>query len=344
MIRKNKAPSRTHLIGGATAFFLFVFTLASTFVGCDRSDKKTANAPPITFAYTVLPDAALVQVAQRQGYFQQEGLNVTPQIHQIGKTALEAVIAGKADFATVAETPIVFAILRGEKLSIIATINMSNKNMAIIARKDKDIHALSDLKWKKIATTFGTIGEFFMDTMLLTNGISRKDVTVVNIPPESMQSALARGEVDAISSWNPILIRAQHQLGEKGITFYGEDVYTQTYNLVATQAYIDKNPGQVKKIILALIKAEKFVSENPAEAQKIVADISQTDKGLIGETWSVNHMSVALDQSLLLAMEDETRWAIKSGLVNNTSMPNYLNDLYFDGLQAVKPSAVRILR
>jgi sulfonate transport system substrate-binding protein len=341
-INKKHSRYRQHALATTLIAVLAIF---GSFVACIRSDKKTATATEkITFAYTVLPDAALVQVAQQQGYYQQEELDVTPQVHQIGKAALEAVMEGKADFATVAETPVVFAILKGGKISIIATINTSNKNMAIVARKDKGILSTSDLRGKKIATTFGTIGEFFLDTMLMTSGISRKDMKVVNLAPELMQDALVNGDVDAISTWNPILIRTQKELGDRGITFYGEDIYTQTYNVVATRAYIKKNPGTVNKILLALIKAEEFTRQNPAEAQKIVADVSRTDKGLIGETWDVNHLSVALDQSLLLAMEDESRWAIKSGLVNRTKMPNYLDYIYFDGLDSVKPKAVRILR
>jgi len=342
---RNKKHSRYRQYALATTILIAVLAIFGSFVACTRSDKKSVTAAEkITFAYTVLPDAALVHVAQQQGYYQQEGLDVTPQVHQIGKAALEAVMEGKADFATVAETPVVFAILKGEKISIIATINTSNKNMAIVARKDKGILSPHDLKGKKIATTFGTIGEFFLDTMLMTKGISRKDIKAVNLAPEIMQDALVHGDVDAISTWNPILIRTQKELGDKGITFYGEDIYTQTYNVVATQAYITKNPGTVNKILLALIKAEEFTRQKPAEAQKVVADVSRTDKGLIGETWDANRLSVALDQSLLLAMEDESRWAIKSGLVNSTKIPNYLDYIYFDGLDSVKPKAVRILR
>jgi len=345
MTTSNNKLTRKRHYTLATMILIAVLTIFGSLVACTRSDNKSANVTnKITFAYTILPDAALVQVAQQQGYFQQEGLDVTPQVHQIGKAALDAVMEGKADFATVAETPVVFAILKGKKIDIVATINTSNKNMAIVARKDHGIRLPYDLKGKKIATTFGTIGEFFMDTMLMTNGISRKDVKVVNLAPEIMQDALVNGDVDAISTWNPILIRTQNKLGNKSITFYGEDIYTQTYNVVATQSYIDKNPSMVNKILLALIKAEEFAKQKPAEAQKVVADVSRTDKGLIGETWDVNHLSVALDQSLLLAMEDESRWAIKSGLVNKTKIPNYLDYIYFYGLDSIKPKAVRILR
>jgi NitT/TauT family transport system substrate-binding protein len=53
---------------------------------------------------------------------------------------------------------------------------------------------------------------------------------------------------------------------------------------------------------------------------------------------------VTLTQVLLITLEDETRWAIKSKLVEKSKMPNYIDFIYVDGLQAVKPEAVRIIR
>ena len=62
------------------------------------------------------------------------------------------------------------------------------------------------------------------------------------------------------------------------------------------------------------------------------------------ELWAPETFIVTLDQSLVLALEDESRWAMKNGLVGGTKVPNYLNFIYFDGLESVKPKAVRILR
>lgn len=324
--------------------FLFLAAASHLWLNGCKTEKPAGPPEKVTFAYTVLPDAALAQVAAANGYYLSEGLAVTPQVHQVGKQALQAVLEGKADFATVAETPVMFAIMRGEGISILATIDISNKNMAIVARRDRGILTFRDLKGKKIATTFGTMGEFFIDSMLLANGISRRDLNLVNLPSEKLHDALANGDVAAISAWNPFLIRTQKELGDRGVTFYGEDIYTQTYNVVATQDYVRRNPENVKKLLRSLVKAEDFIRQNPAEAQTIVASSSQTDKESIKETWSANNFRVALDQSLVLALEDESRWAIKNKLTGATKVPNYLDYVYLDGLRAVKPDAVRILR
>ena len=71
----------------------------------------------VTIAYSATTDSVLAQVAQTRGYYREEGLEVTPHMHPYGKPALREVLEGKADFATVAETPVMFAILNGEKIS-----------------------------------------------------------------------------------------------------------------------------------------------------------------------------------------------------------------------------------
>jgi len=60
----------------------------------------TPVGPPekITIAYSTTPDSALAQVAQAQGYYLQEGLDVIPQKHPYGKIVLDAVLEGKVDF------------------------------------------------------------------------------------------------------------------------------------------------------------------------------------------------------------------------------------------------------
>lgn len=313
------------------------------FTHADRHNVPASPPEKVTIAFSATTDV-LAEVAQMRGYYLQEGLDTTPHLHSYGKPALKEVLDGKADFAAVAETPVMFAIMKGEKISIIATIQTSNKNNAIVARKDKGILTPSDLKGRNIASTVGTTSDFFMDAFLAVHGISRKDVKVIDLKPAELADALASGFVDAVSAFKPFSIQTQKKLGNRGITFYDEDIYTQTFNIVATQEFIGRNPGKVKKLLRALLKAEEFVRQNPNEAQKIVADFSRMDIALVRDTWADTGFSVALDQSLVLALEDESEWAIENKLTGKTQIPNYLDFIYFEGLESVKPKAVRILR
>jgi len=320
--------------------------IVGAFSACTKADQKSVGPlEKITIAYSATPDSALAQIAQTQGYYLQEGLEAVPQKYLYGKVALDAMLEGKADFATVAETPLMFAVMQGRKISIIATIQTSSRNVAIIARKDKGILTPRDLKGRTIAVTSGTLLDFFVDAFLVEHGLTKKGMTLVNMMPDEMSEAMERGNVDAIAAWSYVLIQAQKRLDDKGITFIDEDVYMQTFNIVTTQDYIRTHPENVKKVLRALVKAERFADQKPAEAQAIVADFTNIDRAVIGEMWPVENFSVTLDQSLLLALEDESQWATKGGLTTGkTKIPNFLNFIYSDGLQAVKPDAVRMLQ
>jgi NitT/TauT family transport system substrate-binding protein len=322
-----------------------VLTICACLSCCDRTDKKPAGQPEkVTIAYSAATDAVLAEVAQRQGYYLQEGLDATPLMRSYGKAALQEVLDGKADFATVADTPVMFAIMNGEKISVIATIQTTINGNAIVARKDRGILVPKDLKGRKIGVTSSTTGDFFMDIFLALHGMSRKDVKVVSLSPSALPGALVNGDVDAVSAFTFYLIQSQMKLGEKGITFYDKDLYTFTFNIVATQEFIRNNPGKVLKLLRALIKAEEFVRRNPEEAQKNISDYSRVDMAMVRRLWTGTSHRVALDQSLVLSLEDESQWAIKNRLTKATKIPNYLDYIYFDGLKAVKPDAVRILR
>ncbi|MCX5848029.1 MAG: NrtA/SsuA/CpmA family ABC transporter substrate-binding protein [Deltaproteobacteria bacterium] len=309
--------------------------------GCQQ--QKTSPPEKITIAYSTAFNAVLAHIAFANGYFKEEGLDATLQPHAFGKPALQAVIDGKADIATVADTPIVFAVMGGKKITTLAVIQTSNRNEAIVARRDSGIARFSDLKGKKIGLTLGTTGHFFTDSFLQLHDIDKKQVKIIDLKPDDMDAALTKGKVDAVSTWNPNLIQLKKKLGSKGIIFFGESIYTENFCVVAGQDYVKKNPVAVKKVLRALIKAETFVQQHPEEARRCVAEFIKVDKALLDELWDIFTFRVALDQALLIDFEDQTRWAIKQRLTEHRDMPNYLDFIYIDGLEAVKPDAVRII-
>ena len=137
--------------------------------------------------------------------------------------------------------------------------------------------------------------DIFLDVFLLGQGITKNDVEMVDLKPAEMADALANGDVDAVSSWYPFLIDVEKKLGDRSVTFFDENLYTQSFNIVATQEFIRNNPDKVAKMLPALVKADDFVRLNPAEAQKIVADFCRMDMDALRQIWPLNSFRVALD-------------------------------------------------
>jgi ABC-type nitrate/sulfonate/bicarbonate transport system substrate-binding protein len=329
-------------------FAVFSFIALAAFVfagnGCNSPQKPAGPPEKIIIAYTTTLNNLLVHIAFAKGYFMEEGLDATPQPHAFGKVALQAVLDGKADLATTADTPVMFAVMGGKKISVLAVIQTSNTNTGIVARRDRGISKPTDLKGKTIAVTRGTTSDYFTAVFLMVHGIDRKQVTIIDLAPDKIAAALVTGKIDAASIWNPVLTQSQNNLNNKGITFYGETLYTENFCAVAMQDFVKQHPETVRKFLRALIKAETFMQQRPEESRRLVAEFIKTDKAIVDEIWNIYSFRVTLDQALLVDLEDQTRWALKHRLTKRRDMPNYLDFIYTEGLQAVKPNAVRIIR
>ena len=328
----------------------FVLMVIVAVMGCQKSSapgteqRDSEPRQKITVAYTVQPQSTLIHVAVAKGYFVDEGLEVQSLMHTFGKASLQSLLDHKADFAAVAETPVMFNILKGEKIFVIANIEATTTNNAIVARKDAGISASGDLKGKRIGFTPGTTSEFFLDSMLTAIGLTRQRIQAVAMKPEEMQEAIMTKKVDAVCTWNYPLTQIKRQLGPDGTIFFDREIYTETYNVAAQQDFVQKNPETVKRFLRALIKAESFVAKNPDEAQTIMSSATKIEKDLVREVWSVFDYHVVLDQRLLITLEDETRWAMKNKLTDQTIMPDYRNYIHVESLKAVKPEAVKLGR
>jgi NitT/TauT family transport system substrate-binding protein len=285
----------------------------------------------------------LVFIAQVKGYFANAGLHVTLQSYTTGKEALDAALERRAELATVADIPIMFAIMKGHPVSIVATIFTEEKDPGVIGRKDKGILTPADLNGKRIGVTLGTSGHFMLDALLLRHKLSTNDVTLHNLQPQEIAEALLQGDVDAVATWEPYLGALRTQLGANGTIFDSEGIYEVPFNIAGMRDYVASHPGMIKQLVRALVRAERLCRDEPDAARQIIASAMNVSLEKLQGLWPSYRFNVTLDQSLLLTLEDETRWAIKNELTDRTDIPNYLDHVYLDALEAVTPAAVTII-
>jgi NitT/TauT family transport system substrate-binding protein len=282
-------------------------------------------------------------VAQDRGYFTSEGIRALIQPHNSGKAALEAALQGQANLGASADLPIMFAAINGRPVSVVATIFSTEKDHGIVGKRDRGIVLPASLKGKRIGVTLGTSGHFMLDAFLNRQKLSPSEVKTLNLKPEELSAALAQGDVDAVATWEPFLGALLAQLGSNAAIFSGEGVYDLVYNVSGTRDFVIQHPDTVKKVLRALVRGARFCGEAPDAARDITAKAMKIDATKLKELWSSYKFNVILDQGLVLALEDQTRWAIKNKLANRTAMPNYLNYVHLDALQSVSPSAVTII-
>jgi NitT/TauT family transport system substrate-binding protein len=330
-----QCPRRQNRFSGLAA--LFLIALSGFNPGC--TSKESGNVERITLAAAAMPISAPVFVAQANGYFEQEGLQVELNTTAIGKEALQAVTSGKAQFCMVADTPILFAALRGEKIYVLANLADTKTYVAIVARKDRGIAGPQDLVGKRIGINPGTSGEYFLHAYLIFNGIPEDRIRKVEIKPLEMAAALARGEVDATVSWDPHLTEQRRALGAEGVTLSNDLIFRLWWNLVAAQDFVRTHPETVRKVLRALIRAQRYMEESPNEARRIMATYVNEGAGTLDDF----NFDVRLSQSLILTLEEQARWAIKAGLTDRREVPNFLPLMYTEGMEAIAPESVSVV-
>lgn len=106
--------------------------------------------------------------------------------------------AGKLDVGFMGDTPVLFANAADAGVVAVAVAESTKSAFAIFAREGSGIRTLADLRGRKITLTEGTALHGYLLQQLDSVGLSQDDVTVVNVPVNSLASTFASGQVDAI--------------------------------------------------------------------------------------------------------------------------------------------------
>jgi sulfonate transport system substrate-binding protein len=315
---------------------LVLLAVAAGIAGCSRKTASPASIEKVTIAFTKQAISLPLFVAEAKGFFAHEGLQVTMQPYVLGKDAFEATLKGRADFSTVAETPLMFAGLKSERFFIVATIADACE-MQITARKSRGIAQPRDLQGKIVGVTNGTTSEYFLQALLTLYRIPADRVRTVNLSQDKMTDALVNGEIDAASAWPPYSLIQEQKLGNDFAVLSDTYIFRVFWNIAAEQEFVKQHPETVKKLLRALLQAQRYILENHADAQKIATEYVGHE-----ESFADYNFDLRLDRGLLRVLEDQARWAINRRLTDRREVPKYLDFVYPDALQAVAPESVSL--
>lgn len=286
----------------------------------------------------------LLIIALDQGYLASEGLNVTVVPYTSGVRALnDGLFQGQADFTTAPDLPSTMALLAQKPGILVATINSTDNANRIVARRDAGITKVEDLRGKRIATQKASAVHFFLHRFLLQHDIAPQDVKLSFMLAEHLPSALFKGEIDAFSMREPYISQAKKLLGEQAVVFAAPGIYEQTDMLIIHHAYLQAHPEVIRPLLRALLKAETFIAEHADEAMAIVAHRMKIPLPEVVSTWPSMSFQIGFQQSTLLLMESQARWAITQGLAPTAQMPNLLDALRIDTLRELKPLTVSVI-
>lgn len=335
-----KSDRQTKIILGAVVIALCLAAVL-WFTQKNPPQKYTGPVEKIRVANHI-EYGTLIWIAEHQGYFADNGLEVMLKDYPSGVVAAEALLADEADISLSANFVFVSHSFHNPDLRIIGTA-ANEENEDLIARKDKGIISPGDLKGRKIGVTKNSSAEYFLGTFLTFHDLSLADVEVVQTKPQEMVDFLSRGVVDAVLTWPPFASDVKKELGPNAISWPGQSGQRYYMTLLVKEKFLREKKGAAERFLRSLVQAEEFVNRHDEEAKKFIQERYHYEPSYMDKAWPQHQFVVTLPQGLLLIIEDDARWMVENNLTDATEIPNYLDFIYFDALEKVKPEAVTIM-
>jgi len=172
-----------------------------------------------------------------------------------------------------------------------------------------------------------------------------KDVVVVDLKrPEEWVSSILNADVDAICTAQPYIDAIKETMGDKVVVWPTQSNQPVFGLVISSGEWIENNPEIASRFLKSLAQAEEYLTGHPAESKVIVQRWLDVDTDYMETVWSQNQYSLSLNEYLILSMEDEARWMINNNLTTEKQMPDFTEYIYEDGLKAVEPNVVNIIR
>ena len=249
--------------------------LALAALGVSLAGAAAAQETKLALGLSGWTGFAPLTLAKEAGIFKKHGLDVTlKKIPQASRHL--AIQSGDIQCAaTTVETWVVWNA-NGVATKQIFQLDKSYGADGMVVRSG--INSIKDLKGKTVAASApGTAPYFTLAWFLKKNGLSVKDVTVVNLEPGPAAQAFIAGSNDAAMTYEPYLstVRAAPQAGKIIATTLDYPMIMDTVG--CTPKFLDDNPKAAKALADSYFEALEMIDKEPAKAYEIMgADVKQT--------------------------------------------------------------------
>jgi len=242
---------------------LFALALATALYA---APAHAAEKLTVILDWFVNPDHATLVVAKEKGFFKEAGLDVELIAPADPNDPPKLVAAGKMDLAVGYQPQNHVQVGEGLPLVRIGTLVSTPLN-SLVVLKNGPIQSIKDLKGKKIGFSVGGFESALLNAMLQRQGLTIKDVTLVNVN-FSLSPSLITGQVDAvIGAFRNFELNQMDIVGHPGRAFYPEEEGVPPYDeliLIANRAKV--NDPRFRPFLDALERGTQFVLNHPDES------------------------------------------------------------------------------
>lgn len=265
---------RTFLIGGAGLAVGASAGLMPSFAQGAKPEKPTltlgVGGKPLLY---YLP----LTIAERKGFFKEEGLDVTINDFAGGSKSLQALVGGSVDVVTGAYEHTIRMQDKGQDITAVCDLGRF-PGIVIAVRKnlEGEVKSVADLKGRKIGVTApGSSTALMLQYALLKNGLKAEDASIIGIGGGAgAVAAMKSGEIDGISNLDPVIAQLEFEGDIKVLLDTRTEAGTRELfggpNPAATvylkREFAEANPITTQRVVNAFMKSLKWIgSASPAD-------------------------------------------------------------------------------
>lgn len=274
-----------------SALSAVIVALVAGVAACGGSDDEStaasasasAEVTSVTVGFIPIAGYAPLVIAEQQGYFEEEGLEVKRENVESPAASVAAVVGGKQEFGLATAGTIAVGVEEGLPLKIAAPTYFSSDSQGIYVRADSDIKSPRDLEGKTVAlgALKNSVHAAIMEEVARDGGDpSKVKFTLVPIP--NTLAALKAKNVDVAQIQEPFITQAGDEIRpllEDAFGTFGE--HTIVAYEVTSAKFAQENPEAIQKFRRALAKASEFAAANPDEVRKVIGSFSEVDKNVL---------------------------------------------------------------
>lgn len=234
------------------------------------ADKMT-----LILDWFVNPDHGPILIAEQNGYFAEQNLEVEVIAPADPSDPPKLVAAGKAELAVSYQPQLHLQVAEGLPLVRVGTLVSTPLNCLLVLG-DGPVKTIADLKDRKVGFSVAGVEEALLSQILRLNGLSMDDIELVNVN-WSLSPALMSGQVDAvIGAFRNFELNQMEIEGIEGRCFYLEEEGLPPYDeliYVANPQMMDRD--MLIRFLAATEKATQFIVNHPEESWEIFSGTSK---------------------------------------------------------------------
>ncbi|MFD1824611.1 MULTISPECIES: ABC transporter substrate-binding protein [Mumia] len=284
--------------------------------GDDDSSADADGTTSVTVGVIPIIDVAPIYLGIEQGFFEDEGLDLTLETAQGGAAIVPGVVSDQFQFGFSNSISLMVANTQGLPLKVVSAGVTSTGEVGkdfggVIVKSDSDITSAADLAGKKVAVnTLKNINTTTINEAVRQDGGDPSSIEYVELAFPDIVSAVAKGDVDAGQVVEPFLTIAT-QGGDRQVSsnYVATDPDLEVAMYFTTSTYAEKNPEVVESFTAAMNKSLDYAQEHPDEVRDILGTYTEIDpkvaEAVALPRWSSTLETESIEKLADLAEQDE---------------------------------------